>query len=342
MQKIKILIFSAFIILSITLTSCKNDNNFDIDVSDIKIKINVKHFEKDLFKFKLDSADFYINLYKKKYGEFFKLFNYQITEIGPCDNKNYPENLDMFVRYWKTENIPHILDSAFADFDTEQIPQIENAFKHYKYYFPEDTIPDIYTFFSSFGYSVVTLDGIVGLGLDKYLGKKFYYLYDRVGWSKYQKRRMIKPMITTDIMRAVAVADYPYNDENGDNMLKKIIYEGKIQYFLNCMLPDVPDTLKWRYTARQLAWAEKYENKIWSYIAAQKLLYSVDRTEIRKFTGDGPYTSAFTDVSAPRAGSFIGYKIVEKYMKNNPDVSLKDLMEEQDERKILAGAKYNP
>ncbi len=331
------LIFSIIILV----VSCKSKTKFDVDVSDINPEIKVKHFEKDLFKFRIDSTTYYLNLYRQKYGEFFKLFNYQITEMGSSEDPSYPENLATFVRFWKTEKVPEIIDSVFADFDSKQIPQIKKAFQHYKYYFPEDTVPDIYTFFSSFGYSVVTLDGAVGLALDKYLGKKFYYLYDKVGWSMYQKRRMIKEMIPVDIMRAVAVADYPY-DEESDNMLKKMIYEGKIQYYLNCMLPETPDTLKWRYTARQMAWAQKYENKIWSYIAEQKLLFSSDQTEIRKMTGDGPYTSAFTDVSAPRAGSFIGYKIVEKYMDNNKDLSLKDLMEEKDARKILEGAKYNP
>ncbi len=335
-------ILSAVVIGIVFLASCKNNNRFDVDVSDINVEIKTKHFEKDLFKFNIDSADVYVKSYRQKYGEFFKLFNYQVTEIGSSEDNTYPENLDMFVRYWKTEHIPELLDSVFPNFETEQVPEIKKAFQHYKYYFPEDTVPDIYTFFSSFSYSVVTLDGVVGLALDKYLGKKYFYLYDRVGWSMYQKRRMIKPMIPVDIMRAVAVADYPYDDTDGDNLLKSMIYEGKIQYYLNCMLPDVADTLKWRYTARQLDWAERYENKIWSYIAEQKLLFSSKQSEIRKMTGDGPYTSAFTDVSAPRAGSFIGYKIVEKYMKNNENLSLKDLMEETDERKILAGAKYNP
>lgn len=334
-----------YILILITVllfSACKNNNKFDAAVSDIKVEIKIKHFEKDLFKFKLDSTDYYVNLYRQKYGEFFKLFNYQITEIGSSEDKTYPENLDMFVRYWKTEKIPEILDSVFSDFDRQQLPEIIEAFKHYKYYFTEDTVPEIYTFFSSFGYSVVTLDGVVGLALDKYIGKKYYYLYDKVGWSMYQKRRMIKEMIPVDIMRAVAVADYPYDEEDGNNMLKKMIYEGKIQYYLNCMLPDVADTLKWRYTDRQLAWAKKYENKIWSYIAEQKLLFSSDQNEIRKMTGDGPYTSVFTDVSAPRAGCFIGYKIVEKYMDNHKNMSLKDLMEEKDARKILEEAKYNP
>ncbi len=332
---------STLIFALLFVFACNNDNKFKIDTSDIQVDIKTKRFEKDLFQFKLDSADFYIDLYRNKYGDFFKFYNYQILKTGSSENINYPENLDMFIRYWEVEQIPHILDSAFADFDTEQLPEIKKAFQHYRYYFPEDTIPELYTFFSSFDYSVVTLDGIIGLGLDKYLGEKFHYLYDKVGWSSYQKRRMVKEMIPADIMHALAVADYPYEEEN-DNMLKRIIYEGKIQYFLNCMLPETPDTLKWRYTKKQLAWAKKYEKNIWSYIAQKKLLFSSDNNEIRKMTGDAPYTSAFTDASAPRAGTYVGYKIVEKYMENNKSLHLKDLMLEKDARKILQEAKYNP
>ena len=93
---------------------------------------------------------------------------------------------------------------------------------------------------------------------------------------------------------------------------------------------------------KQLAWAEKHEKRIWNYIAEQKLLFSTDKIEIRKFVGDGPYTSIFTDVSAPRAGAFVGFKIVDSFMDNNKGVTLKQLMEEADSRKILSGAKYNP
>lgn len=313
-----------------------------VDVSDIDVSINVKHFEKDLFKFNIDSSEYYLNFYKQNYGTFFKLYNSQIIEIGNPDDDFYPQALNDFLRYWKPKEISIILENEFPDFESEQLPEIETAFKHYKYYFPEKHIPDLYTCFSSFGYSVVMLDSIVGLGLDKYLGKHNSDVYDKVGYSQYQKRRMIKEMIPVDIMRSVAESDYPYETEVSDNFLDNMIYEGKMQYYLNCMLPKTADTLKWRYTGKQLAWAEKYEQKIWNYIAERKLLFSTNKMEIRKFTGDGPYTTVFTDISAPRAGAFIGFKIVESYMMNNPELSLQDLLEEKDIRKLLAGAKYNP
>ncbi|NPA44861.1 MAG: hypothetical protein GXO49_04940 [Chlorobi bacterium] len=336
-------IFYISVLVLLFASSCKNKNNkYDVDVSNINIKIKTKHFEKDLFKFNVDSSDFYINYYKQKYGEFFKLFNYQIVEMGSCEDPNYGKNLDLFVRYWKTEGMFDVLKKEFPNFDKEQLPKIEDAFKHYKYYFPNNYIPEIYTFFSSFGYSVVTLDSVMGVGIDKYLGWKNFNLYDKVGFSMYQKRRMTKEMIPVDLMRSIAESDYPFDNTNSDNFLDNIIYEGKMQYYLNCMLPNTADTLKWRYTEKQLSWAVKYETKIWNYIAEKRLLFSTDKNEIRKFVGDAPYTSIFADVSAPRAGAFIGFKIVENYMIKNPKISLKELMEEKDARKILAGAKYNP
>jgi len=331
-----------FFLITFIISSCKETSKFDADISNIDVNIKTKHFEKDLFKFNEDSVNYYLNYYKKNYGEFFKLYNYQILEMGSSEDKNYSKNLNLFVRYWKNEGMFDVLKKEFPDFDKEELPKIKKAFKHYKFYFPENYIPEIYTYYSAFGYSIVTLDSIMGIGLDKYLGWKNFNLYDKVGFSMYQKRRMTKEMISVDLMRSIAESDYSIDNMASDNLLDNIIYEGKMQYYLNCMLPNTADTLKWRYTTKQLAWAVKYESKVWNYIAEKKMLFSTDKNEIRKLVGDGPYTSTFADVSAPRAGAFIGYKIVENYMIKNPKISLKNLLEEKDARKILAGAKYNP
>jgi hypothetical protein len=262
--------------------------------------------------------------------------------MGSYEEDTYPENLYMFLKFWREEQMPEILAEEFAGFDEEQVPAIEKALKHYRYYFPDHYIPSIYTFFSSLGYSVVTMDSVVGIGLDKYLGKDYYDLYDKVGWSAYQKRRMHKEMIPVDLMRSMAESDFPYEMKDSDNLLDHMVYEGKVQFYLNCMLPAVADTLKWRYTGKQWSWANRHERRIWNYIAEKQLLFTTEKIEIRKFVGDGPYTTIFSDISAPRAGSFVGFKIIESFMENNDHYSLHDLMVETDARKILAGAKYNP
>jgi hypothetical protein len=336
----KIILFGSLLFLM--FSACKENNEFSIDVSDIDVEISVKHFEKDLFNYSIDSSRYYIDYYRNAYNDFFKLWCLQIVELGDPDDDFISYNINEFIRFWKPKQIEQILDEAFPNFKEEQLPEIENAFKHYLYYFPTKNIPELVTHFSSFSYSVVTLDSMTAIGLDKYLGPQNEDVYDKVGYPEYQKRRMIKEMIPVDIMRSTAESDFVFQTNDSDNLLDHMIYYGKIQYFLNCMLPETADTLKWMYTAKQFNWAHNHERKIWNYIADQKLLYSTDRDDIRKFTGDGPYTSAFTDVSAPRAGVFIGYKIVEKFMNNKSDFELNDLMEENDSRKILSEAKYNP
>jgi hypothetical protein len=334
-------VFLIFVIL-IVFSSCKESNDYTVDISDIDIEIQVQHFEKDLFQYSIDSSDYFINKFKQNYGEFFRLYCLQIVELGDPDEEYISFSLNEFIRYWKPKEIDRILSEEFPDFENEQLPEIEKAFKYYKYYFEDKYIPDIISYFSSFGYSVVTLDSITGIGLDKYLGLHNEDIYDKVGYPYYQKRRMVKEMIPVDIMRSTAESEFPFVDTDTENLLDHMIYNGKVQYFLNCMLPETADTLKWMYTKKQLSWAFRHEKKIWDYIADQKLLYSTDNNDIRKMTGDGPYTSIFTDVSAPRAGVFIGFRIVEKYMQNNSDIHLKELMEETDSRKILSEAKYNP
>jgi hypothetical protein len=41
-------------------------------------------------------------------------------------------------------------------------------------------------------------------------------------------------------------------------------------------------------------------------------------------------------------GLFIGWQIVKKFAENNPDMTLKELMLERNEQKILNQAKYRP
>ncbi len=312
------------------------------DVSNISVDIQLKRFERDLFRFKADSSAFYLDLYRKKYGEFFKLFNTQIMTFGPSEAPEYPGRVKEFLSFWNNENLPRILEKEFSDFQQKQLPDLEQAFRYYKYYFPQKPIPDIYTFFASFGYSIVALDSVICIGLDKYLGKKYDTFYTKSGYSNYQKRRMTREMLPTDVMRSAIESEFPYNSEEQNDLLHHMLYEGKIQYALKKVLPHTADSLLWRYTHAQMQWAGKHEDKVWNYIAEHKLLFSTEQREIRKFIADGPYTSLFSNNSAPRIGAYIGYKIIQKYMKNKPELPLEQLMQNQDAVQILSEAKYNP
>ncbi len=59
---------------------------------------------------------------------------------------------------------------------------------------------------------------------------------------------------------------------------------------------------------------------------------------------DGPFTAGLGDKneSAPKLGVWIGWQMVRKYMLENPDVTLQQLMADTDAQKILVKSKYKP
>jgi hypothetical protein len=63
--------------------------------------------------------------------------------------------------------------AAFKESERELI----KAFKYYQYHFPYKELPVIYTMISGFNQSVVTAENIIGVSLDKYLGRDYNYYH---------------------------------------------------------------------------------------------------------------------------------------------------------------------
>ena len=64
--------------------------------------------------------------------------------------------------------------------------------------------------------------------------------------------------------------------------------------------------------------------------------------EIKKYTSEGPFTAAFSKAAPPRIGYWIGWQIVRQYMNNNPEVTMQQLMDNNDAQQLLAKSKYKP
>ena len=120
-----------------------------------------------------------------------------------------------------------------------------------------------------------------------------------------------------------------------------MIYYGKMHVFLDAMLPNTPDSIKWGMPAQKLKWCNKNEGQMWLYLIENKLLFNSSLKEIKRFIDDGPFTTPFSKESPARTGQWLGYQIVLSYLKNN-NVSLQQLMAMEDYQKILNESKYKP
>ena len=113
-------------------------------------------------------------------------------------------------------------------------------------------------------------------------------------------------------------------------------------YLLEQLLPGVP---KWEvigYTQEQWDWCEKWEKEIWNRMMDKRDLFKTESMVITSYLNDGPFTSEISQESPGRLGIWVGWRIIDSYMRHNEEVSLQELMKDGDAQKILERSFYKP
>ncbi len=330
-------VFIFCISLSLLWFSCTRSNH-DVDISNIETNQKFERFDVDLFSVNTDSIWQEVPKWEQKYGNFFEAYNLQVINIGGTNQLDYAKNLTFFL----TE--PYI-SGAYADASLlfSKLPfekELSDAFKRYHYHFPENEIPAIYTHISGFNQSIVIDSGYLSISLDKYLGANSKY-YSMLRTPQYLAANMHPKKISSDVMYALALTQFPLNSEKED-LISQMLYYGKIHYFIDAMLPQMADTLKWGFTKEKLKWCKKNEGFMWLYLVENKLIFTTNYKEIKRYIDDGPFTSTFSKESPSRTGRWLGYQIICSYLKAHPDVTLPQLMENQNYHLILNESKYKP
>lgn len=318
----------------IVFLSCNgfNKNKLHVDLSDVDIPdIEVKRYGMDLFSVNPDNLKNDLEALSGKY-DFFLGGNIDDT-LSLIQIRSYIT--DPYLREIFSSSI-----KKYPDLDDLNI-NLTAAFRYYKYYYPDERIPDIYTYISGldFEFPVRLVDTVMIIALDMYLGgdSKFY---KQLGLPLYKSNFNDEHYIVPDCMKELAIAHISY-DISTRSFLEQMVYYGKILYFIDAMLPDVPDKNKIKYTDEQLEWCKKNESDVWSLFIDQQLLYSKDMAVISKFINDGPFTAGLAKESPARIGHWIGWQIARAYMKKN-DFGLHELLSQHDAQKILAESSYKP
>lgn len=327
------------VLVPVFFMACTPTDPLDVDVSDISLELKVHRFDQDLFAIPPDSMVAAVPELQQKYPAFLELFGSGIINIGLINEKNFGEFLARFVGDF------NMIEAQMecSRVHTNLVPVTETlkeGFKHYQYYFPDKKVPEVFFYMGGFNHSVVTAEHILGIGLEKYLGSNCVF-YDKLGLPSYMKYKMRQEYIPADCFRAIAWSEWPYNDK-ADALVNQMIYQGIVQYFIDAMLPAMHDSLKFAYSTKQLDWCALSEKSMWAFLMDKEQLFITDRLNIRKYLEDAPFTAAFPRESPPRAGVWIGWRIVSSYMENNPDITLQKLLTETDYQKILRLSRYDP
>lgn len=334
--------FTAFLIfISLLLfTSCRK-NNYRVNTSGIKADITIKRLEQDLFSLDPEKIIPAIPSLETKYNGFLQPFGYVIN-AGETKSQEFGNSLVSFCTDKLNNEVYALTMKVFPDVSGLE-SELEEAFRHYLYYFPDRKIPGVFTCITGFNNSIITGDSVLAISLERYLGADCEY-YQRLGIYNYISARMTPEYVVPDCMYGWAASEWDFQSTGykDDNVLSEIIHQGKLRYFEKCMLPDRSDEVLFGFTPDQMKFCRNNENQMWQYLVEHDLLFSKDQFTITKLTGEAPFTGYFTNESPGRAAVWIGFRIIESYMSKNPGTRFEDLMKENDVQSILEKAKYNP
>ena len=332
--------FIVTVVLAFGVFSCRSGHH-NVNISNIKVDLKIKRLDKDLFEINPEDFSAAITVIKQDYAGFLQLFSHVIN-AGNIDSTSFDYYLMQFCTDKLNNEVYDSIKKIFPNL-TFLEEKLSKAFRYYKYYFPDKTIPDIYTCMSGFNASIIIDDSILAIGLDRYLGTNCEF-YPRLGIYKYLSDRMTPQNIIFDCVYSWISSEWDFSDigYKTDNVLTEIIHYGKLKYFQKCMLPKEKDELIFGFSSDQMKFCRNNESQMWTYLLENDLLFSTDHFVIRKLIGESPFTSYFTNESPGQTAVWIGCRIIESYMAKNPEVKLSDLMQETDIQKILGKAKYSP
>jgi len=313
-----------FILLSfLSILSCEKEDKTEAIINKIEIEVTVERFDRafanatpqDLKQLKTD----FPFLFPKNYYDYFWV-------------KQMKDTLQQEIQTEVFKKFPYL---------NKEIKEITNLFKHIKHYYKEFRIPRVVTVASNVDYKnkVIVTDTVVVLPLANYLGKSHYFYR---GIQDYFAQDLEPEFITVDIANKYA-KHYTFQKRR-KTFLDDLIYEGKLLYFKDKIIPFKTDAQKLNYTESQYNWAQANEEYIWRYFVDKELLFSTDTKLPSRFINPAPFSKFYLEQidreSPSEIGKYIGWQIVRAYMENNT-ISFKQMLT-KDAEEIFDNAKYKP
>ncbi len=331
------------------LSSC-DEKPIKPDVSNIKVDLKMKRFEKDFFALDTNNLDKGFEKLRLDYHDFLNDFTGKILGLEGKDTSQWELAIKTFIRdYRPIYDSAQKIDKGIQMAETET----EEGLRHVKYYFPDYKLPEEFISFigpiDAFAYGqtggsgdIITRFGLCA-GLQLHLGSNSMVYKSDAGlqlYPEYISRKFNTENIVVNCMKNIIDDIYPPLNPGG-TMVDILVDHGKRMYLLDIFLPDVEEAIKLGYTEQQMKAVQEAEGFVWNYFSENNLLFETDLLKIRSFVTDGPSTDVFGLGSPGFISLYTGRQMIRVYMKKHPTTSLNALLS-LDAKKILSDSGYRP
>ncbi|MGF1564498.1 MAG: hypothetical protein ACFCUH_03950 [Flavobacteriales bacterium] len=263
-------------------------------------------------------------------NSFWEDYTEYILQLGPANDAGTLIPLRGFLDFDDTRAtnaaIQEVHTSRLADYEKE----LDAAFRRYRYFFPNDSLPDVVWYNSGFNYAVYPTESHLGIGLEFFLGPNHPIVENLSGelFPTYLREKMHPALLVPDALRGWLLVHYQDRYYDSSTLVSTLMYWGKMMYLLDLMLPETADHLKMAYTAEQQAWCKANERNLWIELSQQEILFESRQFEINRWVADGPFTRAagIPQEAPSRVGIWLGWRVVRDFVERNPDMPLEQLL----------------
>jgi gliding motility-associated lipoprotein GldB len=326
------------LLISFLFSGC-NQDALDVDVSNLDPNLEFKRLDKDLFALNPAEGQTETDDLYAKYGDFLVDYSQGVLRIGHPESGGYDYAVAQFITDENMKTLYEDVQDQYADVSNIEA-QLTDVFKYYMYHFPDSTIPEVVFNISALNYAIVATPTTLAIGLDMFLGAD-YPVYPMVGLPQYMIRNMKAQQIVPQATKGWLQSSYETTAKR-NSLLEYMVFEGKLLYAMDALLRETPDSVKIGFSPEAMNWCKTYEARIWAHLVDQELLYTTEYMDINKWINQAPFVAGIPKNSPGRLGQWVGWQIVRRYMKNNPELTILQLMENQNAQDILARSKYKP
>ena len=330
---------SVVIATAILMTGCTQERHTKVETDGVQLHVEIGRLDRALFRAPPESLQVASRAAYAQYGEFYRVYIEDILQGAPLGDPQLTMVLGRFVQDPDWRSTQQAVDSVLGDMEPERA-DLEEAFKRLKVLFPDSLTPKVVAFNSGFNFGIYPTDSVLGVGVEWFIGADhpMIGILAPEAFPKYVKDRMRPDMLVPSAVKGWLLVHYT-RDIRGADVLTNLVETGKVMALLNALLPDAEPAALFAFSKEHLAWCEANEYAIWKEIVSKDQLFSKKADDIGRLMNDGPFTNGLPRESPGHIGEWIGYRLVDAYMKENPNVSFAQLFALDDPRTILKNYK---
>jgi hypothetical protein len=318
-----------FSLVVLFLTSCGSDEKKDIE--NIPMELSAENLDQALFACKTE-GDVQALLDEHPYlgALYFSSAGFHPSQLA--------KQLYSTLQNPVFKSFSGQLDSLLGNRDTLIVEPLRTAFKNIKYHYPDFQPPKIKFILTGFmGNDLYVSDSLIVIGLDYFGGPEARF---RPNVYDYQLARYQKDHIVPSIIFFMA-AKYNRINPADRTLLADMIGYGKDYAFTKAILPQVPERLILGFSDQDLRRAYNSQTDIWAFLIAGKLLYEKSDLVKQKYIGERPYTTEIGNKVPGGIGRWVGWRIVDVFMKKHKNITLPELMQMDNPVNLLQESGYN-